>query len=207
MMLAVAHAAAPVGVAVEGATAGFGAALITDEAALAVAGRAVVATVCAAEGPFDGIVISAFGDPGLEDLRERIRHPVTGLAEAAMAQAAAGGRRFAVATTTPALVAAIDRRAAAYGHAVAYAGTYVTPGDPAATTADPDVAAAALAELCRAAQRDGAEAVVVGGGPLALAARRLAEQIVLPVIEPVPAAIRLAVDRARAACGPSLAPR
>jgi allantoin racemase len=196
MMLAVARAAAPVGVAVEGATAAFGAALITDEAALAVAGRAVVEAAKAAPGPFDGVVVSAFGDPGLEDLRESAPCPVTGLAEAAMAEAAAGGRRFAVATTTPDLAAAIDRRAAAYGHRDSYIGTYVTPGDPVATTSDPAAAATALAELCRAARRDGAEAVVVGGGPLAFAARRLAERAALPIIEPVPAAIRLALVRA-----------
>ena len=50
--------------------------------------------------------------------------------------------------------------------------------------------------LCHAARRDGARAVVVGRGPLALAARRLAADAPLPVVEPIPAAIRLALRRA-----------
>jgi allantoin racemase len=75
----------------------------------------------------------------------------------------------------------------------------VTSGDPAALTADPAAAAAALADLSRTARGDGAEAVVVGGGPLALAARILAARAPLPVVEPIPAAVRLALRRTSAA--------
>ena len=195
MMLAVAREAAPGG-GVEAVTAPFGAPLITDEAALDVAARAALAAAQGFAGPIDGAVVAAFGDPGLELLRERLPCPVTGLAEAGMAEAAERGRRFAVVTTTPDLVAAIGRRAAAYGHAGRYVGTYVTPGDPDAVTADPTAAAEALAEACESAARDGARAVVVGGGPLALAARTLAARAPLPVVEPIPAAIRLALRRA-----------
>lgn len=203
MMQDVARAAAPPGVAIETATAPFGVALITDEAALAIAARAVVAATDTVPGPFDGVVVSAFGDPGLEALRAHLPCPVTGLAEAAMAEAGAGGRRFAVVTTTPALVAAIGRRAEAYGHADRLIGTYAAAGDAAALTADPEAAAAALVALCLEAQRRGAEAVVVGGGPLALAARILASRAPLPVVEPIPAAIRLALARAGRASAPS----
>ena len=198
-MLAIARAAAPPGTDIEAVTASFGSPLITNETALAVAAEAVVAAVGAAVGLFDGIVVSAFGDPGLETLRARRLCPVTGLAEAAMAEAGDGGRRFAVVTTTPDLVAAIDRRAEAYGHGARYVGTYVTSGDPAAITADPDAAATALADLCRAARRDGAEAVVVGGGPLARAARILASRVPMPVVEPIPAAMRRALRRTSSA--------
>jgi Asp/Glu/hydantoin racemase len=40
---------------------------------------------------------------------------------------------------------------------------------------------------------------VIGGGPLAAAAEALAPRLPVPVIEPVPAAVRAAVRRAREA--------
>lgn len=196
VMCEVAQAAASRNVSVEGATAGFGVPLITDEAALETAAQAVAAAVEAISTRPDGVIVAAFGDPGLEAARAGLSCPVTGIAEAAMAEAGLDGRPFAVVTTTPDLVAAIGRRAALYGFGHGYVGTYVTSGDPAAVTADPERAASAFVALCHEARRDGAAAIVVGGGPLAIAARRLAATAPLPVIEPVPAAVRLAERRA-----------
>ena len=46
------------------------------------------------------------------------------------------------------------------------------------------------------AQLDGAEAIVIGGGPLARSAQALARRLPVPVIDPVCAAVRLACQRA-----------
>jgi Asp/Glu/hydantoin racemase len=100
-------------------------------------------------------------------------------------------------TTTPLLVPRIARSAAEYGHARVYAGTRLTPGDPAALTADPARLLAALRDACRTAiAEDRVDAIVIGGGPLAVAARALAAEMPVPLVEPVPAAVRLAVARA-----------
>lgn len=202
-MLEIAREAAPSGLVLDGLTAPFGARLITDEAALAVAARAVVTMAEAEPGPADGLIVAAFGDPGLAEARALSRWPVTGIAEAAMAEAAAGGRRFAVATTTPALAGAIRAAVEGYGHGALFAGLHLTAGDPAALTAEPDALLAALEGACREAVRDGAETVVIGGGPLARAARALAARLPVPIVEPVPAAVRLAVRRASARDGAS----
>jgi len=193
-MLAIAAAEAGSRASLEARTAGFGAPLIADPAALSRAAEAVAA-LAPGIGPADGVIVAAFGDPGLEALRGVLRCPVTGIAEAGMAEAAAGGRRFAVVTTTPALVPGIAATAARHGHA-RFAGTWVTEGDPAAVMADPDGLTQALGAACRRALEGGAEALVIGGGPLALAARRLAGTLPVPLIEPVPAAVRLALIRA-----------
>jgi allantoin racemase len=193
-MVAVAQTAAGPWVRVAGATAPFGAAMITDPHALAVAAEAVVA---ADLPPCDAAIVAAFGDPGLQALRARLPVPIVGMAEAGMAEAGAGGRRFAVATTTPLLADAIAARAAALGHD-RFAGVWLTSGDPVALTACPDRLRDALADACdRAVAEGGAEAVVVGGGPLAEAARALASSFLAPIIEPLPAAVRLALARAR----------
>ena len=196
-MVGIAQAAAPRGVTVEGATAASGAPLILDPAMLAVAAEAVQALIAATDlSPFAGIVVAAFGDPGLQALRASAAIPATGIAEAAMAEAAAHGR-FAVITTTPLLAEAIGRRAVAYGHGDAFAGTWLTEGDAPHLMADPDRLASALeAAIGRATAETAPDAVIIGGGPLAAAAAVLRPRLALPIIEPVPAAIRLALRRA-----------
>ncbi|WP_239519851.1 aspartate/glutamate racemase family protein, partial [Stenotrophomonas maltophilia] len=71
----------------------------------------------------NGVIVSAFGAPALQNLRQHMTVPVTGIAEAGMAEAAAGGRRFAVVTTTPNLVTSIAGLAERYGHGPAFLGT------------------------------------------------------------------------------------
>lgn len=198
-MVAIAAEAAPAGVRIEGATARFGAPLITDEASLSLATEAVAALVGteATEG-FDGVIVAAFGDPGLAALRASLRVSVTGIAEAGMAEAAAIGP-FAVVTTTPALSAAIARAASMYGHGEQFRGVCLTEGDPHAVMADPARLVAALAASCvEAIRENGAAAIVIGGGPLAVAARALRHAVPAAIVEPVPAAVRLAVERAAA---------
>jgi len=201
MMVDIALDAADPGVTIEGMTVAFGAPLITHETALAEAARAVAALAPAirARNP-SGVIVSAFGDPGLDVLRAALDCPVTGIAEAAMAEASVDDtgqpRRFSVVTTTPLLAASITDRASRYGHGEIFAGVRLTPGDPATLMADPAAVTEALALACEAAIRiDGAQALVIGGGPLALAARALRPRFVVPIIEPIPAAVRLAQKR------------
>ena len=80
--------------------------LITDPAALADAAD-LIASAALPLWP-DGIIVSAFGDPGAARLAQRAPCPVIGIGAAAARQAAQAGQPFAVATTTPALAAPID---------------------------------------------------------------------------------------------------
>lgn len=180
---------------VEGVTAPHGAHLITTPAALDDAAR-TVAQIAPTLASADAVVVAAFGDPGLAALRTQLANPVTGLAEAGMAEAGLDGRRFAIVTTTPALRARIASAARHYGH-TGFAGTWITPGDPVQLTADPPALLAALRAAMTAALRESdAEAILIGGGPLAIAARALAADAPVPLIEPIPAAIRLSLARA-----------
>ncbi|MEM8569805.1 MAG: aspartate/glutamate racemase family protein [Pseudomonadota bacterium] len=179
-----------------GFTARFGAPLITDPARLRTAEGAVVALAPVLRG-FDGVVVGAFGDPGAALLRAALDVPVTGLAEAGMAEAASFGRPFAVVTTTPALTTEIADMARRYGHEQ-FVGTWTPDADPLALSADPEALVCALSAACdQALKTGGAEVILIGGGPLARAAQRLAACLTVPVIEPLPAAVRLALHRAR----------
>jgi Asp/Glu/hydantoin racemase len=200
-MLLVAASAVSPGFVVEGRTAPFGVPLITSQEALAVAAMAVQAMAPSIEADgFDGVIICAFGDPGLDEMRTLLGIPVTGLAEAGFAEAAEGRRRFSVVTTTPELAQPIRIAAQRYGHADALASVRITPGDPSTVMADPEQLEAALLAACdRVIDHDRAEAIIVGGGPLAMAARAIAHKVRVPLIEPVPAAVRLACLRCGAA--------
>jgi allantoin racemase len=190
-MVAIAEAAAPRGVEIIGVTARYGPEMILEAEQLAAAAPGVVEMGCAAARGVDGIIVSAFGDPGLGALREAVGVPVVGIAEAAMLEGAADGRRFGVATVTPGLVEPIAERARALGLAHLYTGIRLTREDPLALTADPPLLVEALAQAVRRSiECDGAEAVAIGGGPLGQAAIALAPRFATPIIAPIPAAMR-----------------
>lgn len=179
---------------VRGVTVAAGPPMLVDEEVLrASAGHVLDAAERLLAGPAGdrvaAFVVSAFGDPGVEELRARTSVPVVGIAEAAMREAGADGRRFGIATTTPGLAAAIDARVTRLGWSARYTGIRLTPGDPRQLAATPAEMTERLAEAVdRCVREDGAEAVVIGGGPLGEAAEALRHRFPVPVIGPVPAA-------------------
>ncbi|MEJ8853106.1 aspartate/glutamate racemase family protein [Variovorax robiniae] len=193
MMVRIARAELPAeGFRVTGVTASRGPSMIVNEAELGAAGLEVERTWRDGGTAWDGVIISAFGDPGIERVRRTSRVPVVGICEASMLEAAFNGRRFGVATVTPDLVAAIDGRALKLGLEAHYTGVRLTEGDPRALAADPKALDEALAAAVRQCiDEDGAEAVIIGGGPLGQAAINLAGRFGhVPLIAPIPAAVR-----------------
>jgi Asp/Glu/hydantoin racemase len=188
MMLARAREAAPPSLFLEGLTAKFGPPMITEPAALAAAADAVVQLMPRLTG--DGVIVAAFGDPGANWLASRLSVPVVGIGEAAIRAAGRGGRRFAIVTTTPRLASSIRAGTGTLGFADGLANIRITTEDPAALVADPPRLEAALRALVRqCVEQDGAEAIIIGGGPLADAARALAAGSAVEIIEPVAAAV------------------
>lgn len=189
-MVAAARHAAPGWLRVEGYTTAASPALIVDDAGGEAAETAVAVAAGRDFGGFDGVIVSAYIDPGIDRVRAALPVPVVGIGEASMRAAAAVGR-FSVAMTTPGLVDWVRRYAERLGLADRLASIPCTTDEPHALMADPDRVLAALDGLIRrAVAEDGAEAVVIGGGPLADAARTLAATSPVPLIEPVPAAVR-----------------
>jgi Asp/Glu/hydantoin racemase len=191
LMLAIARKHLTAGHSIEGLTAPVGTPLIVDADQLNVA-AAAVATMAPILAPrADGVIVSAFGDPGADVLGVLLTVPVAGIAECAMREAAAGGRRFSIVTTTPRLVSAIRSCAERLGLHGQLAGICTTDGPMEALMADHAMLVAALDRAARVAvDRDGVEAVIIGGGPLAAAAECLGKRSSVPIVEPVPAAVR-----------------
>ncbi|WP_371153861.1 aspartate/glutamate racemase family protein [Jannaschia sp. 2305UL9-9] len=158
-----------------------------DEAAAHVAARDIPDDV-------HGVIVAAFGDPGLMALRRRLACPVVGIAEASMLRAAEGGARFSVATTTPALVGRIEQTAQRYGVADQMLPVRLTEGAPLPLMQDPELLRQAMLRAVLSCVEDGAERVIIGGGPLARVARLLIAESPVPLIEPVPEAARRIAD-------------
>lgn len=161
--------------------------MITEPKALARAADQVAATQLP---PASGVIVAAFGDPGAQALSARLTCPVVGIGAAAARAAAHGGARFAVATTTPDLRAPIDALMTEKGGEGDYLGAFMAEGEPLALLQDPKALDAALIEACARAEEAGAERVIIGGGPLAAAADRIAAHVSVDLIQPLPEACR-----------------
>lgn len=189
MMQAIAQRAAGDALAVAVATAKRSPAMIVTGEDLLASAEEVVEIGLRHAPDCAGIIVGAFGDPGLEILRQQVGIPVAGICEASMRVASRGGRRFGVATTTPRLVDAIAARASALGLAELLTGIRCTTGDPAALTDDKAALTEALGEMVEACIADEAEAVIIGGGPLGEAAGALEARFSTSVIAPIPCAV------------------
>lgn len=184
----------PEGLQVIGLTAAEGPAMIIDPASLLNSARHVHTAVHDYLGGPDGttvvaVIIAAIGDPGRSTLADDLDIPVVGIGQGSVAAAAGSGRRFGMATSTPLLAGSLASLVEEHGQSQWFTGVRLTPSEPLVLAADPEQQ---FQELLGAAQKasrdDGAEAVIIAGGPLSETARRLAATGVAEIIQPVPSA-------------------
>lgn len=186
------QACSPAGVHVNVVTATLGAPYISDERSYAVAAHAALAAWAEDRSQVvqqpDGVVIACFGDPGLFALREAADCPVTGLAEAAVAQAASHGS-CAIVTGGRAWRPMLERLlpALACGGAVKHIETVELTG--AQLHADPVAAETLLRDVCKKVlQEHRVNSIIIGGAGLAGMAARLQPALPVPLIDSVAAA-------------------
>lgn len=164
----------------------------------AIPGVVATGTQAASDPRVAALIVSAFSDPGLAELRAAVDIPVFGIGEEVFHEAARGGRPFGIVTVTPdkALIESFRQKAASLGYAAQYRGTRVTPGDPRELVQDAARLDAALAEaVSQSVAEDGAEAVIMGGGPLSASALRLQPRFNQPLVVAVTAAARAALTK------------
>lgn len=190
---AAACGAARAGTVVEAVSAPFGLPLIVSRADWLVAGPATLAALADRRGSYDAAIIACFGDPGLDAAKELAGVPVIGISEAAFHAACMLGRRFGIVSFTAALRPMFEDVLAHHGLAARCAGFRMGPafaGDPGLVA---EQRAALLVDLCRqSVEQDGAEAVILAGGPLAGLAPAIASQVPVPLVDGTVAAVRLA---------------
>ena len=188
-MAQVARCAASRGTEVTAVSAPSGIGLIATAADTERAGEAVAELLSERQASFDAAVIAAFIDPGLRQARAVVSKPVTALVEASMR--AAGSRRLAVLVLADTLIPLVQSLAGAYGLGDRLAGVYVPPAVFAEVVAEPERFDDLFRQGClHVVERYGAEAVIIGGGPFAGTAERIARQVPVPVLDPVVCAVR-----------------
>ncbi|MDR7101167.1 aspartate/glutamate racemase family protein [Croceicoccus sp. BE223] len=136
------------------------------------------AAMRAADDGCAALVIDSLGDYGLAAMRAGVGVPTFGSGEAGVAEAMAGGRRFAVVNVGA--EADTDNLGGPDGYLAQVRG-----GAPALL--DRIVAA------CEDAARGGAEAILLGCTCMSPLAATLAERVFLPVVNPLAAGLRAAL--------------
>jgi len=203
---AAARAAAPSDTTIEAVTAPHGLPLIVTRADWLLAGPPILAALAERRGTYDAAVIAVFGDPALDAAKELLDVPVLGISEAAFHAAAMLGRRFGVISFTAALRPMFEDCLDHHGLRARCAGFRMGPAN-ASYPAQLGAAETAqlLALIDQSIALDGAEAVILAGGPLAGLAAMLQPSVAVPLVDGTVAAVRLAA--ALAGMAPAARPR
>ena len=184
----------PRGIEVVALTAAAGPRMFLDPDALAESEQHVRDAVFGyLEGPdapnVKAVVVAAIGDPGRRALDEALEIPVIGIGQASIRSACGAGRRFGMATSTPLLAGSLTALVEEHGCGQWFTGVRLTGSAPLVLAADPEQQFLELAAAVRESSRnDGAESVIIAGGPLSETARRLSRTGMARIVEPVPSA-------------------
>ncbi|MGE0719574.1 MAG: aspartate/glutamate racemase family protein [Alphaproteobacteria bacterium] len=174
------------------ATAPFGAGGIESQSEGAIAAHAVL-TVGAEHQHVDAIIVAAFMDPGLDALREISMVPAVGLCESGVRAASVNGRRFALVSLGPAMRPLIERIVAGCGAtdrlvSVRYVGASVPQ-----MARDRPALLERIVDVARAAEADGAEAILFGGAVFAGIHREIGHRLTVPLVDGIGAATEAAL--------------
>jgi len=183
------RAAAP-GTQISVLTAPFGVAYIETRFESLVGAYATAALAAEHWGQHDAVVVAAFGDPGIDGLREILPIPVVGLTEAALMSACLLGKRFSI--------IAISRRITAWYRECVQANGLLDRLASIRNLDQPlqdigrvqDDHGERLQSLCLSAvEDDGADVIIIAGAPLAGLARSIRDRIPVPMVDGVSSAV------------------
>ena len=189
---AVGRAAASAGTTIQAVTATAGVPYIATRAEAVIGARAVLELFAEHAGGADAAVVAAFGDPGLAAARELLAIPVVGMAEAAMLTACMLGRRFGIVTFAPALGPWYREIVDYNGLGARCSGVHCLDEAFADVAHVAEEKSAQFVGLCASAVAAGAEVCILGGAPLAGLATAIAQQVAVPLVDAVAAAVRQA---------------
>jgi allantoin racemase len=149
-------------------------------------------TICATETTklawknrkkYDGIIIAGFSDVGVDAIKEMLDIPVLGIAETSYHMAALISHRFSVLTGTAKWTPPKHDYVRALGIEAKVAS--FRPYSEWSENDSFEVLKKRLLEVARCAiEEDGAEAIVLGGGPLVGYGKSIEAELGIPVIDP-----------------------
>jgi allantoin racemase len=192
-LMSAARETAAVGTEVVPATATRGVPYIATRAEAQIGGAIALEMLAERHTDVDAAIIAAFGDPGLFGARELFDIPVVGMAEAAMLTACMLGRRFVIVTFVTALDPWYQECVEMHGLSERCAGIRMLDGSFSSISQVQEEKETLLVDLaCRAVAETEADAVILGGAPLAGLAAKVKTRIPVPVVDQVQAAVKQA---------------
>ncbi|CAJ0992511.1 aspartate/glutamate racemase family protein [Pantoea sp. Nvir] len=139
-----------------------------------------------------GHVIACFGDPGLLAARELASGPVIGIAEAAMHTATLVATRFSIVTTLPRTLLIVRHLLQQYGFIHHCAALHSIDLPVLALEDSSGIAQEKVRQCClQAKNQDGCGAIILGCGGMAMLAPELSQDLGIPVIDGVSAAVKI----------------
>lgn len=140
----------------------------------------------------NGHIIACFGDPALYAAREVATAPVIGIAEAAFHMASLVASKFSIITTLPRTKIIAEHLLQQYGFSGHCAKIRCIDLPVLDLEQQPEHAYQALLAQCLAAkQQDDIGAIVLGCGGMAEMADRVSQELKIPIIDGVRAAVKL----------------
>lgn len=140
----------------------------------------------------DGWVIACFGDPGLDAAREVASGPVVGIAEAGMHVATLLGRSFSIVTTLARTIGQAEHLVERYGFSGKCRSIYACEVPVLELDAPGSDARKLVVDYCRrAVEFDEADSIVLGCAGMADFCHDVSEQVGVPVIDGVAAAVTM----------------
>lgn len=170
-------------------TASYAPSMITNEEELCYSEKEVINIAQTYQHHYAGIIVGAFGDPGLLQLKSILDIPVTGLCEASIIEASHNKRTFSISTVTPNLIDMMNKKVDDLGLSSQYKGVFCTQEDPLSLTQDAEYLYQQLLIQTNHAIAAGSDVVIIGGGPLGEVAHRMKIELNYPVIAPLTSAV------------------
>lgn len=173
-------------------TAAYGMEYIETRFESLIAAGAVAEIIAEHRGEVDGVVVAAFGDPGMPALKELVDVPVVGITEAALCAAALQGQRFSIIAISSRITAWYRECVDGFGFSGRLASIRSIDKElNSIGSVQTDFQETLLALSLAAVAEDGADVIILAGAPLAGLARELSARIPVPVIDGIGAGIRL----------------
>ena len=191
-LVATARDAAAPGTEIAGASATFGAAIVSHRAEEAIAGHAILNAVAEHDGAFDGVLIGVSTDPALGALRALLPVPVVGMTEAALLTACMLGARFGLITFSLASAPGYREAVERYGLASRLAGLRTIDIPLAEAYAKREKLRDAIVEVADAlVETDGAEVLILAGAAAAGLPPALQPHVPVPLLDGIVCGVRL----------------
>jgi len=188
-------------------TATMGVAYIETRFEAMIAAYAVAELAGMHAGQYDALIIGAFGDPGLEALREVLDIPVLGMTQSALMSACMLGKRFSIIAISRRITAWYREVVESHGLVQRLASIRCLDESLRDIGRVQQDHARALGALCASAVHDdGADVLIIAGAPLAGLARAIKHELPVPVVDGVSSAVNhaqalVALAPARAQAG------